>query len=101
VSQEIVAEMVSIRLRVNIFIGRFKKFGLIEENDGVLELRPALARVADGATELSQTEHRGAGSEGIVHEEVRQHKRKVHREIHHCGNGSVDHGAHAFAGRGQ
>jgi predicted PurR-regulated permease PerM len=32
VSQEIVAEMVStIRSRVNIFIGRFKNFGLIED----------------------------------------------------------------------
>ena len=59
-SQEIVAEMVgTTRSRLNIFIGRFKKFGLIEENDGVLEVRPALARVADGATELSQTEHPG------------------------------------------
>jgi hypothetical protein len=31
-----------------------KKFGLIEDNDGVLEVRPALARVAEGPTELSQ-----------------------------------------------
>jgi hypothetical protein len=93
--------MVSIRLRVNIFIGRFKKFGLIEENDGVLEVRPALARVADGATELCQTEHPRGWRRRYRHAEVRHHKRKVHREIHHCGNGSVDHGAHAFAGRGQ
>jgi hypothetical protein len=42
---------------LNIFIGRFKKFGLIEKNDGVLEVRPILARLAEGATELSQTEH--------------------------------------------
>ena len=93
--------MVSIRSRVNIFIGRFKKVGPIEENDGALEVRPALARFADGATELSQREHPRAGPKGIVQGEVRHNKGKVHREIHHSGNCSVDHGARTFAGRGQ
>jgi hypothetical protein len=56
-SQEIVAEMVgATRSRVNIFIGRFKKFGLIEETTARSKPLPH-SRVADGAMELSQTEH--------------------------------------------
>lgn len=59
VSQEIIAEMVgTTRSRVNTFISRFKKNGLVEEHGGVLEVCPALVRVADGTDELSDTEHR-------------------------------------------
>lgn len=59
VSQEIIAEMVgTTRSRVNTFISRFKKLGLVEKHGGVLEVCPALVRVADGAGELSHTERR-------------------------------------------
>ena len=43
VSQEIIAEMVgTTRSRVNLFMGRFKKLGFVEEIDGVLQIHPSL-----------------------------------------------------------
>jgi CRP-like cAMP-binding protein len=47
VSQELIAEMVgTTRSRVNLFMGRFKKLGLIEETaDGSLQIKRALMRV--------------------------------------------------------
>ena len=43
VSQEIIAEMVgTTRSRVNLFMGKFKKLGFIEETGGVLQLHPSL-----------------------------------------------------------
>jgi CRP/FNR family cyclic AMP-dependent transcriptional regulator len=46
VSQEIIAEMVgTTRSRVNVFMGKFKKLGFIEEDDGVLQVKPSLLHV--------------------------------------------------------
>ncbi len=102
VSREIVTEMVgTTRSRVNIFIGRFKKFGLIEETPACSKAVLHSRALPTAAWSCLKQNIRRAGAEGIVHAGVRHHKRKVHREIHHCGNFSVDHGAHAFAGRGQ
>jgi len=43
VSQEMIAEMVgTTRSRVNLFMGKFKKLGFIEETGGVLEIHPSL-----------------------------------------------------------
>ena len=49
-SQELIAEMVgTTRLRVNAFLGKFKKCGFIEEHRGVLYINPArLHIVPDG-----------------------------------------------------
>ena len=51
VSQEIIAEMVgTTRSHVNVFMGKFKKSGLIDEDDGVLHVNvsPLRARVGSG-----------------------------------------------------
>jgi hypothetical protein len=57
VSQEVIAEMVgTTRSHVNVFMGKFKKLGLIEEDGGVLQVRSSLLHVVDGV-EVSQTEH--------------------------------------------
>jgi len=50
VSQEIIAEMVgTTRSRVNVFMGKFKKLGFIEEDGGLLQLNPSLLHaVHDG-----------------------------------------------------
>lgn len=49
VSQEILAEMVgTTRARVNVFMGRFKKLGFVEQNSGVLQVNPSLLHVVDG-----------------------------------------------------
>lgn len=50
VSQEIIAEMVgTTRSRVNVFMGKFKKLGFIEEDAGVLQINPSLLHaVHDG-----------------------------------------------------
>jgi CRP/FNR family transcriptional regulator, cyclic AMP receptor protein len=46
--QEILAEMVGItRSRVNVFMGKFKTLGFIEENSGVLNVNPARLHVVD------------------------------------------------------
>jgi hypothetical protein len=43
VSQEVIAEMVgTTRSRVNVFIGKFKRLGFIEEDGGVLQINPSL-----------------------------------------------------------
>ena len=53
--QEIIAEMVgTTRSRVNVFMGRFKKLGFVEEHGGVLHVNPArLHAVHDGNRRLS------------------------------------------------
>lgn len=49
VSQEILAEMVgTTRARVNLFMGRFKQLGFIEQNRGVLRVNPSLLHVVHG-----------------------------------------------------
>ena len=55
VSQEIIAEMVgTTRSRVNVFMGKFKKLGFIEEHDGVLQVKPSLLHVVhDGNPDVS------------------------------------------------
>jgi len=46
--QEIIAEMAgTTRSGVNVFMGKFKKLGFIEENSGVLHVNPARLHVAD------------------------------------------------------
>ena len=58
VSQEIIAEMVgTTRSRVNVFMGKFKKLGFIEEDAGVIQVTPALLHVLDDR-DVSNTEHR-------------------------------------------
>ena len=43
VTQAIIAEMVgTTRSRVNVFMGKFKKLGFIEEDGGVLQVNPSL-----------------------------------------------------------
>ncbi len=43
VTQEFMARMVgTTRSRVNLFLGKFKKHGLIEEYGGVLQINPGL-----------------------------------------------------------
>jgi CRP/FNR family transcriptional regulator, cyclic AMP receptor protein len=55
VSQETIAEMVgTTRSRVNLFMGRFKKRGFIEENAGVLQVKPSLLHVIHDGAEMSQ-----------------------------------------------
>lgn len=50
-SQEIFAEMVgTTRPRVNAFMGRFRKLGFIEEDQGVLRVNPARLHVVHGAS---------------------------------------------------
>jgi CRP-like cAMP-binding protein len=55
VSQEIIAEMVgTTRSRVNAFMGKFKKLGFIEEDGGVLRVRPSLLHIVhDGKRGVS------------------------------------------------
>lgn len=50
VTQEFMARMVgTTRSRVNLFLGKFKKHGLIEDHDGVLQINPdLLLGVPDG-----------------------------------------------------
>jgi CRP/FNR family transcriptional regulator, cyclic AMP receptor protein len=56
VSQEIIAEMVgTTRSRVNVFMGRFKKLGFIEEDGGVLQVNPSLLHVV-------HDDHRGVSN---------------------------------------
>jgi CRP-like cAMP-binding protein len=46
VSQGVIAEMVgTTRSRVNLFMNKFKKLGFIEEDGGVLQVKPALLHV--------------------------------------------------------
>jgi CRP-like cAMP-binding protein len=49
-SQELIAEMIgTTRSRVNIFMGRFKKMGLVEaDGGGTIRVRPALVRLVNG-----------------------------------------------------
>ena len=48
VSQETIAEMVgTTRSRVNLFMGRFKKLGFIEDAGGVIHVHPSLLDVVD------------------------------------------------------
>ena len=48
VSQEIIAEMVgTTRSRVNLFMGKFKKLGFIEEAGGMTYVHPSLLHVVD------------------------------------------------------
>lgn len=48
VSQEIIAEMVgTTRSRVNVFMGKFKKLGFIEEAGGVIHVHSSLLHVVD------------------------------------------------------
>lgn len=48
VSQEIIAEMVGTsRSRVNLFMGRFKKLGFLDEGGGVVHVHPSLLHVVD------------------------------------------------------
>ncbi len=55
VSQEIIAEMVgTTRSRVNGFIGKFKRLGLLENDGGTLRIRSSLWRVAqDGIRDVA------------------------------------------------
>jgi CRP/FNR family cyclic AMP-dependent transcriptional regulator len=52
VTQEFIARMVgTTRSRVNMFLGKFKRMGFIEEHGGVLQINPALlADVSDGGS---------------------------------------------------
>jgi CRP/FNR family cyclic AMP-dependent transcriptional regulator len=51
VSQEIIAEMVgTTRSRVNLFMGKFKKLGFLEEADGVVHVDPSLLHLVDDST---------------------------------------------------
>ena len=46
--QEIIAEMIgTTRSRVNVFMGKFKRLGFIEENGGVLHVNPACLPFVD------------------------------------------------------
>jgi CRP/FNR family cyclic AMP-dependent transcriptional regulator len=48
VSQEIIAEMVgTTRARVNLFMGKFKKLGFLEEAGGVVHVDPSLLHLVD------------------------------------------------------
>jgi len=54
VSQEIIAEMVgTTRSRVNVFMGKFKKLGFIEEGDSALKVQPSLLQVVHGRRGVS------------------------------------------------
>ncbi len=58
VSQEIIAEMVgTTRSRVNVFMGRLKKRGFIEEDRGVLRITPSLVHLVHDGLGVFQTEH--------------------------------------------
>jgi CRP/FNR family transcriptional regulator, cyclic AMP receptor protein len=68
VPQETIAEMVgTTRSRVNVFMGKFKRLGFIEENGGLLHVQPSLLHVvqdverADSNGSYSAT-HRASGS---------------------------------------
>lgn len=64
VSQELIAEMVgTTRSRVNAFMGKFKKLGLIEEDGGALQVTPALLHVLHEDPDVSNTEHRPVPAE--------------------------------------
>ena len=63
VSQEIIAEMVgTTRSRVNLFMGKFKTLGFLEEAGGVIHVHPSLLDVVDDS-------HPGAGTQKSVTEE--------------------------------
>jgi CRP/FNR family transcriptional regulator, cyclic AMP receptor protein len=58
VSQEVIANMVgTTRSRVNAFMGKFKKLGLLEEAGGVLQINPARLSVLHDAHHLSRSAH--------------------------------------------
>lgn len=77
ISQEIIAEMVgTTRSRVNLFMGKFKKLGLIEEDGGVLQvnssrlhilgdgyrgIRPGASRAMSQAFTSEESHRRRAG----------------------------------------
>ncbi|MBP6715668.1 MAG: Crp/Fnr family transcriptional regulator [Acidobacteria bacterium] len=49
ISQELIAQMVgTTRSRVNAFMGKFKRLGLIEASGGQVQVNPSLRRVARG-----------------------------------------------------
>lgn len=63
VSQEIIAEMVgTTRSRVNVFMGRLKKRGFLEEDRGVLRITPSLVHLVHAGLGVSQTEHHQTSS---------------------------------------
>jgi hypothetical protein len=47
---------------VNVFMGKFKKLGFIEEDGGVLQVKPSLVHVVDDDIEVSQTERASSAS---------------------------------------
>lgn len=59
VSQSIIAEMVgTTRSRVNRFIARFRKLGLVERRGGTLVVTPALLDIAAGGTRVATSSAR-------------------------------------------
>lgn len=64
VTQEFIARMVgTTRSRVNHFLGKFKKLGFVEEQDGVLHLNPAmLLSVPGGIAPVPSPDLRGLRS---------------------------------------
>lgn len=60
VSQEIIAEIVgTTRSRVNLFMGKFKKLGFLEQEGGVFHVDPALLHLVDDS-------HRGRATRRAV-----------------------------------
>ena len=58
VSQEVIAEMVgTTRSRVNRFLGKFKKLGLITQDGATLHVTPSLLQVVPDAAVVSQMDH--------------------------------------------
>ncbi len=58
VSQALLAEMVgTTRSRVNVFMGKFRKLGFIEDDGGVLQITPSLLHAVHDDFEMSKTEH--------------------------------------------
>ncbi len=52
--QDIIAEMVgTTRARVNVFMGKFKKLGFVEEHSGVLHVNPARLHVVHGGDRIA------------------------------------------------
>jgi len=66
VTQEFIARMVgTTRSRVNHFLGKFKKLGFVEEQDGVLRLNPAiLLSLPGGMAAVPSTDLRGIRRSG-------------------------------------
>jgi CRP-like cAMP-binding protein len=65
-SQTLIAEMVGTsRSRVNVFLGKFKRLGLIEEAGGALQVTPSLLRAIDDGVLLARGARRLTGA-GIV-----------------------------------